>query len=506
MGCMSAEPNVVRLLRRRVRPIDGADAFAWVSTCLNSHPHFALSPWRRPHGCRGRVLMNGRSKLFVFTIFTFAGFFFAFSVAASQIDATIDTYVVRPAPAVAAQVAAPAPATLLGVSSVGERFCNALHCVVLTGTSAHRNALEALEKQGRIAVEALPDAHRVFFQHATYDSQPGAFDRDFPGRLDVGASGSVGLFVIVFKSYPERSWLDRLEQAGLIALEPAQTMAYYFYGPRTSMATAAKRFSFVFSVVEVPTGIKRFNVDSFSDGDAPEPTVVVAVSAKQDLVLGILRSASGEDPVPVYQTGSVAAFSVPLSRVDALNVSALPEVLSVTRGGHAGPSDERTNRVVGGTFQIPGTSWPPPTPTPVLPSNTGTPRYWGNYLLQLGTVFGPLHLDLGNQTIAFLDTGVDSGLQRNGAAYCPPHLLAPDGSCRLVFTTDLTTGFGSLDTRADDPFYHGTLTTSIAGGFAGTASPGRDIDNPPSVYGGYAFTQGVAQGLRSRCANSLSIH
>lgn len=437
--------------------------------------------------------MNSRLKLFVSTILVIVCAGGAFSAGASQIDAAIDTYVVRPAPSVAAQGNAPAPATLLGASSVGERFCNALHCVVLSSTSGQRNALEALERQGLISVEAVPDAHSLLFQKSRYDAATQTFARDFPGRFDVNGLSEMAQVVVVFKSYPERSWLDQLEALGVVALEPVPVMGYTVYGPRNILTTLGKQFSFVYSVAEIPAGLKRFNVDDPPQGDdgAPALTTVTMVTKTRGLITSLMNSASGGPPALVYRSGTSEAYVARLPLADAYGLSALPEVLSVSRETvRGGPSDERSNRIVAGDFQTPGTSWPA-----TLPSNT-SPYYWDRYLGAAPTGLG---LDLSHQVIGFLDTGVDGGLQQAGQPYCPPHLRTPlynpsnptdPNGCRLVFTTDVTTRFSEpVDARADDRFYHGTFTTSIAAGFRSTDSSGRD-------GGGYAFTQGVAQNAK----------
>ncbi len=436
--------------------------------------------------------MKRHSKHLVIAALALAGVSAAFSAGASQIDASVDTYVVR-ATAVVPQAESAAPAALLGASSVGERFCNALHCVVFTSSSDQRNSLEVLEKQGRISVEALPDAHTLLFQKSTYDSATGAFDREFPGRLDINGTGDMAQVVIIFKSHPERTWLDQLEALGLVALEPVPVMGYTVYGPRKIIATLRKQFSFVYAVAEVPAGLKRFNIDNPPEGDdlGPALTTVTMVTKARDLVTGLLSSASGATPALVYRSGTSEAYASRLTLADSYGLSSLPEVLSVSREtAKSGPSDERSNRLVAGNFQTPGTSWPAS-----LGTNFGTPRYWDGYLGQLSG----LGLDLSRQVIGFLDTGVDGGLHRAGQPYCPPHLRTPlynpndptnPTGCRLVFTTDVTTQFNQLDTRADDLYYHGTLTTSVAAGFAGTYSAGRDAG------GGYAFTQGVAQNAK----------
>ncbi len=406
-----------------------------------------------------------------------------FPLATLEGSGGVDTFAVRLGHA--APPLASGPASALDEQSVGNTYCYAQHCIVYAGTLAQGNALRALEAKGLVTLEPLPDAHRVFFQHSTFDAQSGSFNRDFPGRLDSPVNGESGLFAVVFKSFPERAWLDELEHAGAIALEPIQTMAYYVYGPRAMMTALPKTFGFIYAVSEIPAGIKRFHVDfrSAGDDDGPSPTVVAVVAAKRDLVLGLLRSAAGKEPSGAYRTGPVEAFTAELSREDALSLSALPEVVFVERETQGAPSDERSSRIIGGTWQAPGTSWPLS-----LGGNNGVPHYWDDYLSQLGG----LGLSLNNQTIGFLDTGADSGLQRGQAAYCPPYLRPPGypaDPCRLVFTTDVTQGFSDLETRADDYYYHGTMTTSIAAGFSGTASSGRDTN-------GYAFTQGVGQNAK----------
>ena len=200
----------------------------------------------------------------------------------------------------------------------------------------------------------------------------------------------------------------------------------------------------------------------------------------------LLRSASGQEPVLGYRTGPIETYTAAISRAEAITLSMYPEVMSISRDTlQGGPSDERVNRIIAGPWQTPGYAW-----QPTLPANTGPPYYWDTYLSQLTG----LGLNLSNQVIGFVDTGVDSGLYRSGA-YCPPFLLPPAGSglpCRLVFTTDKTSTFPTEEHRADDRTYHGTMTTAIAAGF--TTAAGGSRDAPPN--GGYSFTQGVAQNAK----------
>jgi len=418
------------------------------------------------------------------------------------VDDAVDTFAVRRGRSEAA--ASDAPASVLRSSAITPESCTAVRCTVSVRDETQRVVLRDLESRGRILLEPLPDAHRLFFQHATYDFGAASFDRAFSGVDEVAAPGSNGLFAISFKSYPEPAWLKELGAEGLRPLESIQTMGYYFYGPKRIADTAAARFPYVHGVLEVPPGLKRVNLDAITPGDdgGPAPTLVVVVTQRRDDALDVMRSASGRDPELAYDAGPLQAYAATLSREDARNLSAFPEVVSIRRGGSGGPSDERANRIIAGTWQTPGTSWPPVTQNPRLPSNTSSPPYWTGFLSQLAGLFASLStqertLSLGNQTVAFLDTGIDSGLRRSQQPYCPPYLRSGSGSpCTLVFTTDTTEGFEDPETRADDRSYHGTLVSSLAAGFAGQESPGRDINSPPGVYGNYAFTQGVAQGAR----------
>ena len=86
---------------------------------------------------------------------------------------------------------------------------------------------------------------------------------------------------------------------------------------------------------------------------------------------------------------------------------------------------------VAGTWRTPGTAWPTGSS---LGSNPVQGTYhWGGFLASLrGIGVYPE-----NQTIGFLDTGVDDGLfaRGSGAAACPPHLNSANG-CKRVFSAD----------------------------------------------------------------------
>lgn len=407
----------------------------------------------------------------------------AFLLSALQARADVDTFAVRTR--TTTENASPkTPDELLGSTDVGERFCQSLHCVVFASTPARVSALKTLEVRGIVELEPIPDAHRVFFRRTTYDAATVSFTNDFPGRDEIYPASEVGQFVVVFKSYPESAWIRAIEATGLVSLEPLQTMAYYFYGPRAAANALAKAFPYVYAVLEVPAGIKRESIDWRADGDddGPALTHVLVVSSAREVVLRALTSIDARPPILQYRTGPTESYSAYVSRLDALVLSALPEVLSVNRSPQPPqPSDERATRIIAGTFRTPGSSWPA-----TLPSNTTSPRYWDGYLSQLSGI----GLNLNNQVIGFLDTGIDSGLRRNGSSYCPPFLRPPTyptAPCKLVFTTDVTSD--TAETIANDYYYHGSFTSDIAAGYASTASPGRDGN-------GYSFTQGVAQGAR----------
>lgn len=376
------------------------------------------------------------------------------------------------------------PAAIVAGHDLGDTYCYATHCIVRGTTTAHASALDALAKARLVSVEPLPEADLLFFANATYDLNKGAFDRVFPGQNEAISPSAVGSFVVVFKSYPEQAWLDKLRASGLAVLEPMPTMGYGVYGDREAIQSLPKAFSFVAATLEVPPGIKRFNLDS-ADGssvlDTPGPTTFVVPTAAAQSVLSLFASWK-TPPAVTSSSGSTTAYTAALSRADARQLSRLPEVLSIRREAAGVLSDERLNRIVGGTYQTPGTSWP---------STLGTnsyPYYWNSYI-------SSLNLTLNNQKIGFMDTGIDRGLQENGSAVCPPHLTPDSGPCRLIFTADAY--LVNADAFADDHEGHGTLVTSIAAGLAGSASNGRDTHS-------YAFTQGVAQDAKVAMFRALT--
>lgn len=437
--------------------------------------------------------MNLRSALEILALLSVTSLITgsAMSVPAPN-EADVDTFVVRMRPS--ADPAHPrGPAEALGQVDVGERFCRALHCVVLAGTPARVAALRGLETRQAIDLEPLPDAHRVFFRAATYNARTAAFETDYPGREDAARLNDTDVFVVVFKAHPDETWVREIEKAGMTPLESLQTMAFLFFGPRGVAESLTRRFAYVYAVADVPPAVRRRNLDApLKEGpDSPDTTTVMVVERVKDAVLRALTSIDGVPPTLLYRSGPVEMYSAYLSQRDSQTLSLFPEVVSISRRTNpAIPSDERYNRLVAGNFQSAGTSWVAP-----LPSNNGWPRYWDNYLSQLSGI----GISPSGQTIGFVDTGVDSGLQRAGTTYCPPYLRPPGypaDPCKLVFTADVTSN--APESQGDDRYHHGTIVTSVAAGFASFDSPGRDT-------GGYSFTQGVAPGAKIAICQFFSL-
>ncbi len=403
-------------------------------------------------------------------------------VAPAQSVPTAGTFVVRSGPKATVARVAPAPADIIAGQAVGEQFCNALQCVVFTSAPAQIAALTSLQSQGLVTLEPLPDARKIYFAKSLYDADTDAFEADFPGRTETTPLLSNALFAVVFKAWPERAWIDALEKAGLQPVAPMQSMAWLLYGPRSAISQLPKRFSTIYKTTDLPAGLKRFNLDTreAGDDDGPQWTYVHVVAAASETVAGLLRTQGGTEPGIIDRTPTVISYTSLLTRQEAIDFASFPEVLSVRRMSRTGgPSDERSNRIVGGNFAIPGTTYTQAA------LGTYPPNYWNNYLSSLSGI----GINPANQTIGFLDTGIDAGLTENGVAYCP-RFLRPASPCPLVFTQDTTIiGHNDPNMLADDFFFHGTLVSSVAAGNAGADSPGRDPD-------GYAFSQGVAQGAR----------
>jgi hypothetical protein len=286
----------------------------------------------------------------------------------------------------------------------------------------------------------------------------------------------MGLFAVTFESLPEQGWVDTLKQTGFVLVEPLGATTLSVYGPRAALPKLRTQLSFLVDVLEIPSGVK-FVVDP----DDPGTTARVAielVGAASDVILPLLASAAGRPAVPTYEREGIRGFDSELSLSDSYAFASLPEVAAIIRHVHvAGPSDERGDRLIGGTWNnwssAARTSWP----TTLAPITS--PYYWDQYLSSLAGI----GVNPANQTIGFFDTGIDS------ATACPAHLRTAGGGCQLVERTDTTSGFIDATRIANDYHYHGTLTSSIAAGLATTYSNGRDRE-------GYALTQGVGSGAR----------
>ncbi|MDL1948712.1 hypothetical protein FBQ97_02715 [Acidobacteria bacterium ACD] len=289
-------------------------------------------------------------------------------------------------------------------------------------------------------------------------------------------------FAVVFKSYPEGGWLAELEGMGLVPLEPVPSMGYLVWGSRPAISSLPGSRPWVQGVFEVPAGLKRFRVDTVPAGDpgGPSSTVVTVVDEAGNAALEELKRLSTRPVNKVFTTGRLTDYGAYLTPQQGIEVSRRPDVLAVSRQPlGAVPADERSNRIIGGTFGTPGTSWPTQIGT-----NPSTPQfYWDAYMTQLANA----GIDPQRQTIGFLDTGVDEGFRRENPPTddCPPSLGTAGPDCRLVFTTDASLDFGLPERKADDWRDHGSAVVAIAGGRTSSARDTR----------GYAFAQGVAPGV-----------
>jgi subtilisin family serine protease len=385
-----------------------------------------------------------------------------------------------------------------------ERFCRNQKCVVLPRTEAESESLRSLAATGRVALEPFDDARRIYFAKATYDVDRRAFDRDFAGRAEIAPASPVGQWAIVFKSFLEPAWEKEILQAGLFLGDSLGPVAYQLYGPSDALENLRSRVRYIADVVTIPHGIKRFRVDEPLPGDedgGPVPTTVAILAVDESPARALLEKREGDRLPLVYTSRRTFAVRATLTRDEALYLSSFPDVVAVMREtDRAVPSDERSNRVIAGTFQSPDSSWPL-----TLGANT-TGTSWNSYLASLGA----MGIHPANQTIAFLDTGVGSAPLLN----CPPALVDPEDSsnCSLTLGFDPVTGdefrsitdiveeFGDPTRRANDYVGHGTLTTAIAAGYSPlgfTASQGgRDAQK-------YSYPQGVAPGAKIAMSRAI---
>lgn len=394
-------------------------------------------------------------------------------------SANAETFAVRKARTASATVQVDAA---LRDAGLAERWCNPSHCVVVADTPELADRLRSLERPDLLALEKLPEARKLFFARGTYDADTRVLDSSVPGLSELPAQSPQALFAVVFKSYPESGWLAELEGMGLVPLEPVPSMGYLVWGSRATVSSLKGSRPWVHDVFELPAGLKRFRVDAVPAGDpgGPSSTVVTLVDAAGSAALDELRRLSTRPVNKVFTTGRLTDYSAYLTPEQGIEVSRRPDVLAVSRQPlGAVLADERSNRIIGGTFGTPGTSWPVQIGT-----NPSTPQfYWDAYMTQLANA----GVDPSRQTIGFLDTGVDEGFRRENPPtdVCPPSLGTPGPDCRLEFTTDASVDFGLPERKADDWRDHGSAVVAIAAGRRSSARDTRD----------YAFAQGVAPGV-----------
>ncbi|MCE7958799.1 MAG: hypothetical protein DYH06_12840 [Acidobacteria bacterium ACB2] len=393
----------------------------------------------------------------------------------------------RPAAAetVIARRPADAPATptaeqILRDNGFPDIWCYPTHCVVSADDAVLSERLRGLDRPDMLELEPLPDARRVFFARGTWDAETRAVDSTVPGLSEVPWSSPTSLFVVVFKAFPEPGWIAELRGLGLVPLEPMPQMGYMVWGSRAVVASLPVGRRHVRTVYEVPAGLKRFRVDTLPRGDAGGPAVthVHVVDAAGSDVVNLLASLSLRPPSQALRTGTASAWSVLLTPRQAIDLSRRGDVVAVARETFpVEPSDERTNRIIGGTFATPGTSWPAAIGT------NASPYYWEGFMSSLASI----GINPSNQWIGFLDSGVDEALFRAGPTLnCPPHLGQAGEDRRLKFTTDASEDFDTPALKGDDWRNHGTTVTAVA---AGRTTEYRDSR-------GWAFEHGVAPGVR----------
>lgn len=376
-----------------------------------------------------------------------------------------------------------------------ESFCTPVRCT-LPVTLAERDRLEALARSEGLSVEPLPNARRLVWHAGLWNGETAAFEPSSIGsEIAPPASPAAKVpWVVLFKDYPRDEWSRALAELGLFVCEPVPVLGTVVYGSAAA-AAAADRLDFVDSVVPLPPAVRRFGADGPGAGDtgARVDATVELFDTGEPVPPSVSSLLDSLRPIPGGANAGAVAFEATLTPAQAVALSREPRVLRVTRHvGVALPSDERSNRVVGGDWPdgqmapTPGSAWPSS-----LAANSSACT-WDRYLTNLAARWPGL-FNLADETIGLVDTGIWTGFTPRWPVQwnCPPHLLV-GGECKLVFVADTTTNWNTTE-RAADQGNHGTHVSSLA---AGHLHAGRDPD-------GYAFTQGLAQGVRVAVAKHL---
>ena len=368
-----------------------------------------------------------------------------------------------------------------------EKYCQGMHCVAHPKGPDEWSALDALAKAGLVTLEEFPEATKVHFAQATFDADTGTFDRDFPGIAETDERSAMGQWTVLLKAFLDPRWRTDFTNAGFVLGESVGPMAYQLYGPQDALDALKAQAPYIARVAPVPFGIKRIRVDDRSKDDqagAPVPTTVVLFAIDDVPALRLLSQKEDRAPSIIYATGATVAYSVRLTADEALYLSTFAEVIAVERrAALASPSDERSNVVIGGGFQSPDTSWP------LQLGPNSTPPRWAGYLSSLAS----LGIDPARQTIAFLDSGIDSGPLQT----CPPRSHTRRPECAASTSHPENAPFRTSRPSLTYPRVVRT-TTSDTGHSRQQSQQGTRRPPVPAILSNTRSWRALRQGRRSR--------
>lgn len=382
-----------------------------------------------------------------------------------------------------------------------EAFCTPIRCT-LPVTPEELTRLESAARAEGLGIERLARARLVIWPRATYDADTATFTPSLPAEPASAASPSTPLpWVVLFKDYPRVEWRRTLSDLGLHVAEPVPLLGTIVYGP-ASAAAEADRLDFVDSVFALHPAVKRHGAEATDRATEDLPATIAVFDTGEPLPASVAAQAAANS-IPGPEADGVVEYHVRLTADEAVALSREPRVVRVMRDvGRAEPSDERSNRIVGGDWP---TGQPTPTAGSAWPSSLSTntdPYAWDRYLANLAAKWpGQDGFDLSDQVIGLVDTGVGPGFPKcpeypDCPAYpdCPGHLTSTE--CNFVFAADTTVDGEEEypDKTAIDYLSHGTHVSALAAGYV---HAGRDPN-------GYAFTQGMAPGAKVAVSKMFS--
>lgn len=316
-------------------------------------------------------------------------------------------------------------------------------------------------------VDTATDLNYVSFHDHQIDPDTGVATPPFPTPSTLGVLGapqatadaSDTLFLLVLKGFPTESWLADLRVKNIRLVEALPPVTYLVRGPAVSILALPGSTNYARGAFPVLANMKTFPFPAPPSDSPFRPVWIQAIEeSPSDSIQPFLESVADGPADRAVLEGKSILYYASLTDLDTSVASTFGNVYAISSAGQLTPSSERQGiLILQPTFNGSKMTLPP-----------GNPNY-AAVLINKGIC------DFSNTRIGMLDTGFDDGTNTH-----------PDFQ---VGGAQVTVLKESIFTNAKDKYTHGTVTASVAVGFAPYGSTRKDSQ-------GYRYTLGLAESAK----------